>query len=107
MRVPRHLWLLAPGQLISWGSLYYGITFLADAVHVDTGWNTNAIFGCFSLGLLITALVSPLAGQSLQRFGGRVMLSAGSVLAALSFLVLSCAFNFWWFCAGCAWRAWR
>lgn len=87
--LPPHLWLLAPGQLISWGTLYYGITFLAGAIEKTTGWSGNAVFGAYSAGLLVTAIASPLAGRMLTRLGGRLVMSGGSLLAGLSCVVLA------------------
>ncbi|QDQ26085.1 MFS transporter [Chitinimonas arctica] len=78
------LWLLAPGQVISWGTLYYGITFLAQPMHLATGWSLSFIFSAYSAGLLVAALCAPLAGRLLVRHGGRWGLSLGSVLAAVS-----------------------
>lgn len=102
MSVPRHLWLLAPGQLVSWGTLYYGITFLAQPIQSETHWTSSIVFGSYSFGLLVTALASPWAGRQLAERGARVVLSVGSTLAALSCLVLATAPNLALFVAGWA-----
>ena len=103
----RALWLLAPGQVISWGTLYYGITFLAQPIQTSTGWSLPAIFGAYSAGLLLAALCAPLAGQLLVRHGGRWGLSVGSVLASLSLAGVAAAsgpytFLLAWLLAGVA-----
>ncbi|WP_284196634.1 MFS transporter [Chitinimonas prasina] len=103
----RALWLLAPGQVISWGTLYYGITFLAQPIQTSTGWSLPGIFGAYSAGLLLAALCAPLAGQLLARHGGRWGLSLGSVLASLSLAGLAAAsgpytFLLAWLLAGVA-----
>ncbi|GAB3257335.1 MFS transporter [Chitinimonas naiadis] len=94
------LWLLAPGQVISWGTLYYGITFLAEPIHKATGWSLAAIFGAYSGGLLAAALCAPLAGQLLDRHGGRWGLSVGSLVGAVSLVGVATASNMVMFLLG-------
>ncbi|MFN2349839.1 MAG: hypothetical protein ABR558_09770, partial [Thioalkalivibrio sp.] len=51
------LWL-SPGQLISWGTLYYGIAFLALPIHEDTGWRLGSLFAAYATGILVSALAA-------------------------------------------------
>ena len=48
--------MLALGQLISWGTLFYAITFLAAPISRDEGWSREHLFGAFSLALLVAGL---------------------------------------------------
>lgn len=103
----RLLLLLAPAQLISWGTLYYAITFLAKPIQADTGWGSEAIFLAFSIGLLVSGLVAAPAGQILSRLGGRRVLVTGSALAATALLVIGLSqtlavFTVGWVLAGAA-----
>lgn len=95
--------ILASGQLVAWGTLYYGIAFLAPAINADTGWRPAGIFGAYSAGLLAAALLAPVVGRLLARHGARAVMSAGSVLAAAAFVLLSASHDLWLFYA--AWLA--
>jgi MFS family permease len=103
------LWL-SPGQLISWGTLYYGIAFLALPIHQDTGWRLGSLFAAYATGILVSALAAPLVGRAMARFGPRPVLSGGSLLAALALMVIAWSPNlpvFWfgWVLAGAAMAA--
>lgn len=94
----RPVLLLAPAQLVSWGTLYYGLTFLAGPIHDATGWSLTQLFAAFSAGLLVTALLTPLAGDLITRYGARPCLAGGSAIAtgALMLLGLSPSLPFFW-----------
>jgi len=103
----RLLPLLAPAQVISWGTLYYAIAFLAEPIQADTGWRSEAIFLAFSIGLLVSALAAIPAGRMLSRFGGRRVLVTGSALAATALTVIGLSrtpavFTAGWVLAGAA-----
>lgn len=98
---------LALGQVLAWGTLYYGIAFLAPAVRDDTGWGLAVIHGGFSAGLMVAALLAGPVGRLLDRAGGRAVMSAGSLLAALAFVLLASShhpvvFLAGWLAAGAA-----
>lgn len=88
------LFILSFGQLISWGTLYYGITFLAGPIRHETGWSLGLIFGAFSAGLLLAAVITPSVGRFLHRHGGRIVMSAGSLLAAIALVMVASSNNF-------------
>jgi MFS family permease len=102
---PRPPWgavgALSVTQIIAWGSQYYAIAVLAPAIAEAEGWSREAIFGAYSLGLLAQGLASFPAGALIDRYGGRVVMSAGSLLSALALFSLSRAPDIWWF--GAAW----
>lgn len=92
--------MLSLGQLISWGTLYYGITFIAEPVRQETSWSLGRIFGAFSAGLLLAAMATPFAGRFLHRHGGRAVMSAGSLLAAIALAMVASSNSFLLFQAG-------
>jgi MFS family permease len=49
----------------------------------EFGWTRGATAGAFSLNLLISAIVSPLVGLLIDRFGPRVVMPIGALLFAL------------------------
>ncbi|MEK9659160.1 MAG: MFS transporter [Chloroflexota bacterium] len=55
----------------------------------EFGWSRTAISGGFSFATVVAALVGPLAGRGLDRYGGRLFLGGGALVMAVSLLVLS------------------
>jgi predicted MFS family arabinose efflux permease len=81
--------LLAASQVISWGTLYYAFAILAADIGRELGWRAETVFGAFSWSLLVGGLVSAPAGMLLDRFGGRAVMGAGSLLCGIGFIMLS------------------
>jgi MFS family permease len=78
-------------QIISWGTLYYSTAVLAKPVAQDLGLSDVDLFTAFGLSLLLSGILAPLAGRWVDRFGGRVVMTAGSIVAVVSFLILASA----------------
>lgn len=84
------VWRLVPAlgltQIVSWGTLYYSIAVLGASMRSELGISAETLFGAYSACLLISALAAPFAGRCIDRYGGRAMLSTGSVVAAAALL---------------------
>ena len=85
----RHIVGLGLSQVVCWGVSFYAIGVLGDAIGAELGWSKTTVHGAFSSALLAMGLVSPLIGRSVDAYGGRVVLSIGSVLLAVGCLWLS------------------
>ena len=81
--------ILAVTQVIAWGTLYYAFAILAADIQRELGWRAETVFGAFSWCLLVGGLVSAPVGMLLDRFGGRWVMGAGSLLCGLGFMLLS------------------
>ena len=75
---------LGISMTVSYGTMFYSFAVLAPAIMADFGWSRSLVFGSFSVALLASAVFAPLSGRLLDRFGGRAVLSAGTVLASLA-----------------------
>ena len=82
---------LGVAQIVSWGTLFYTIAVLGAAMRADTGVGELWLFGSFTAGLFLSGIASPLVGREIDARGGRRVLVAGSVLAALASCVLGSA----------------
>jgi predicted MFS family arabinose efflux permease len=91
VRLSRLIPALGVAQIISWGSLFYTIAVLGDAIRSDLGISATSLFGAFTAGLLCSGAVSPAVGRLIDARGGRFMLSCGSVLGAAALAVLASA----------------
>ncbi len=76
-------------QIISWGALYYSIAVLGASMRDELGLSAGALFGAYSLCLLLAALAAPLAGRAIDRYGGRLVMSVGSVTAAIALAAIA------------------
>lgn len=83
--------VIAFGQLLSWGTLYYGITFMAEPIQNTTAWERKFIFMGYSLALLLSGLLLPWVGRLIQRRGARFALTSGALLASAGFLTIAFA----------------
>lgn len=85
--------VLGVTQILAWGSSYYLLAVLAKPIAGDTGWPLAWIIGGLSLGLLVAGVVSPRVGDSIQRFGGRLVLATSAVFLALGLIGLALSPN--------------
>lgn len=83
--------ILAFTQIVSWGALYYAITILAPDIQRELGWRPEIVFGAFSWSLLVAGVTSTPTGILLDRFGGRAVMTAGSLLAGVGMIMLGMA----------------
>lgn len=86
-------------QTIGYGTLYYAYGVLAPAISREFGVGLDWFFAAFAIGLLLGGLVAPLVGRELDRRGARLVMTMGSVLAALALVACALAPNIWAFSA--------
>ncbi|MFF3722300.1 MFS transporter [Streptomyces erythrochromogenes] len=87
-------------QITSWGIVYYAFLVLNPAITADTGWSAGATTAAFSAALVVSAGAGIYVGRVLDHRGPRAVMTAGSVLGALSLLVIAAAPNLAVFAAG-------
>ena len=74
---------LAVTETISWGVLYYAFAVFMVPIQAELGWSQVAITGAFSLALALSGLAAVPVGRWLDRRGARLLMTAGSSIAAL------------------------
>lgn len=85
--------ILGITQILAWGSSYYLLAVLARPIAADTGWPLSWIVGAMSVGLLVSGLVSPRVGRTIDRRGGRPVLAGSAVFLAAGLALLAAAPN--------------
>lgn len=78
-------------QIISWGSFYYTIAVLGEAMRRDLGVSQTLLFGAFTLSLFLSGLAAPTAGKLIDDRGGRIVLSLGSCIGAAALVLFATA----------------
>lgn len=81
--------LLGLAQTLAWASSYYLPAILAGAIGRDVGASSSAVFGAFSVALLMSAAIGPVAGKLIDRRGGRPVLMTSNVVFAVGLVALS------------------
>jgi predicted MFS family arabinose efflux permease len=85
---------LGAAQLIAWGTLYYAIAVLGEPVGTELGLTRSHVFGAFAWSMLISGVLAPWAGRTLDRLGGRAVLVSSAIVGALGFVVLARVHSF-------------
>lgn len=79
------------GQILAWSSTYYLPAVLASPISQTTGWSITHVVMGLSLGLLVAGACSPKIGSMIDRYGGRSILAASSLLMALGLALMGAA----------------
>ncbi|MDA0661401.1 MAG: MFS transporter [Proteobacteria bacterium] len=87
----RTIIVLGVGQTLTWASSYYLVAILAVPIARDIGFASNWVFGAFSAALLISAVLGPRIGRTIDSFGGRGVLSSANLVIAVGLVVLAMA----------------
>ncbi|ART56210.1 MFS transporter [Acidovorax carolinensis] len=94
MRPASQRWTVArlgSAQTLAWASSYYLPAMLAVPMARDLGVATSMVFAAFSVALIVSALLGPLAGRTIDRHGGRPVLVGTNVLFSASLAGLGLA----------------
>ncbi|MGI4847516.1 MAG: MFS transporter [Janthinobacterium lividum] len=84
---------LGLSQLVGWGTAYYAFGVLLRPMQIELQLSKNIMVGAYSLALLISGAMSIVIGRIIDRFGGRLVMSAGSVLASLMLVLTAFVHN--------------
>ena len=80
---------LSFAQLVSWGTIFYGFPLFVLPMEAELGWSRAELNGALSAGLLVAGLSAIAVGRRIDRHGGRLPMSLGSLGAALLFVAWS------------------
>jgi MFS family permease len=80
------VWTMAVAQVISWGTLFYTFSLFVVPMQASLGWSRPLLNGALSLGLLSTGVVALPVGAWMDRYGGRGVMTLGSLAGGLLLL---------------------
>lgn len=72
-----------------------GFSLLFPPILAEFGWERGVTAGAFSFGFLVSAMMSPLVGMSMDRFGPRVVMETGVALMTAGLLLATLAGEPW------------
>jgi len=85
--------VLGVTQILAWGAIFYTPVLIVPLIAAEHGWSMSFAMGGFSVGLLAAGLVAPLVGRSIDRLGGHMVMTAGSLIGALGLVLITYAGN--------------
>ena len=90
-RLPSRWFIASLGiaQIISWGSLFYANGVLMNPMRITLHLAPSTLVGAYSCALLISGILSTFTGRIIDRIGGRLVMAGGSLLSAISLVVLA------------------
>lgn len=80
--------VLGVTQILAWGVLFYPPVLTMPLIAAARGWSLAFAMAGFSLALLVSGIVAPTVGGLIDRFGGHVVMAAGSLVGALGLVLL-------------------
>ena len=80
--------VLGVTQILSWGTIFYTPVLIVPLIAAERGWSMSFAMGGFSVGLLAAGLIAPYVGRSIDRFGGHVVMTIGSLIGALGLVLI-------------------
>src|SRR5262245_64471299 len=85
----RAITVLSLGQLVNWACLYFAFSSFVLPMQHALGWSKPLLMGAFTLGLTVWGLATLPVGAAIDRGRGRLVLSAGTALGGVGFLLWS------------------
>lgn len=76
-------------QILSWGTIFYTPVLIVPLIAAERGWSMSFGMGGFSVGLLAAGLSAPYVGRGIDRFGGHVVMTVGSLIGALGLVLIT------------------
>lgn len=80
--------VLGVTQILAWGSLIYPPVLIIPLIAADRGWSLSFAMSGLSIGLFCAGLVALTVGKMVDRHGGHVVMSVGSLVGALGLVAI-------------------
>src|SRR5262247_1080816 len=93
--------LLGTTQTLGWASSFYLPAILGDRIATDLEMSSTWFFAAFSGALVVSALVGPRVGRTVDAMGGREVLAVSNVILAAGLALLALAHS-----QAMLWLAW-
>ena len=74
--------VLGVTQVLAWGTMFYPPVLIVPLIAADRGWSISFAMGGFSLALLTAGVTARYIGTSIDRLGGQVTMTLGSLAGA-------------------------
>ena len=76
-------------QIVGYGTVFYSFSLLMEPLQLAIGATKNITVGAFSLALVIAGVCATHVGRTIDRIGGRMVMTTGSIAAGLLLIAFS------------------
>ena len=83
--------VLGVTQILAWGAIFYTPVLIVPLIAAERSWSLAFSMAGFSVALLAAGLIAPFVGRSIDRFGGHVVMTCGSLTGALGLVLIGYA----------------
>jgi MFS family permease len=80
--------VLGVTQILAWGTLFYPPVLTVPPIAAAHGWSLAFAMSGLSVGLLAAGLIAPEVGRMIDRHGGHVVMTVGSLAGAAGLVAL-------------------
>lgn len=95
--ISRPILTLALAETLIWATTFYMFPALLPTWESELGWDKRLLSGAFTVALLVSAVLSPLAGRLIDKGHGRVVLAGSTLIACLGLAGLASVTQPWQF----------
>ena len=95
------VWPLAIAETIVWAAMYYGFPALLPAWERDLGWSKTELSFAFTVSLVVSASLVPVAGRLIDRGHAHAIFTGGAMFGAVLLALLCVVTEYWQFL--CVW----
>ena len=81
--------VLGVTQILAWGTIFYTPVLIVPLIAAERAWSMAFAMAGFSVCLLVAGLVAPFVGRSIDRYGGHVVMTCGSLIGAFGLAMLA------------------
>ena len=81
--------VLGVTQILAWGTLFYPPVLTMPLIAADLGWSIAFCMSGLSIGLMSAGLAAPIVGRLIDRYGGGIVMTAGSLVGAVGLFALA------------------
>lgn len=85
--------VLGVTQILAWGTLFYPPVLTMPLIAADLGWSIAFCMSGLSIGLMSAGLAAPTVGHLIDRYGGAMVMTAGSLVGAAGLFALAYSAN--------------
>ncbi len=102
--------VLCATEITNWGAIVYAFIVASSTIAATEGWRLTHLLGAFTVAQLVAGLAGVWVGRRIDAVGPRALMTAGSILGAISLVVVASstslpAFYAGWTLAGFAMSA--
>ena len=89
-------------NIITFGCGFYAFSLFVTPLQQQLGWGRGDVMAGFTIFFLTTGFVAPQTGRLVDKYGARVVMTGGAVIAGVGFLVLYSMSALWQYYLGYA-----